>query len=123
MMTNEFSSDLELIHIRETDLDLELTNFTPTSTLNMGHDGPWDTDTAPLATGICSTGNGERATPQYIGGTALFTLIVGLTMAAFLLMIDSTILVTVSYSEIFNASTQMTRPFPQLPTPSTLWMT
>ncbi|RFU26308.1 hypothetical protein B7463_g10033, partial [Scytalidium lignicola] len=36
----------------------------------------------------------EENTPQYLRGTPLYTLVVGLTMAAFLLMIDSTVLVT-----------------------------
>lgn len=110
-MTNDLSFDLELIHIREVDIDLELTSFTSIPTLGTDHDEPWATDTAQLATGIPSTGIGQRPlllnevdTPQYIRGTALYTLIVGLTMAAFLLMIDSTILVTVSQSEYLKAS-------------------
>ena len=45
-----------------------------------------------------ATINGDKADDvQYIAGLPLLALIIGLTLAAFLLMIDSTILVTVSH--------------------------
>lgn len=92
-MTNDFSSDLELIQITDTHLDLELRYFPSHSTFASGHDGAWATDeTQPAPEIPCN----EAHAPQYISGAALYTLVVGLTMAAFLLMIDSTILVTVS---------------------------
>ena len=44
----------------------------------------------------------ESNTAQYLKGPALYQLVIGLMMAAFLLMIDSTILVTVGGSGRFR---------------------
>ncbi len=52
----------------------------------------------------------DNEVPEHVGGLALTGLMIGLTMAAFLLMIDSTILVTVSN---LRSSTRDKQPEPQ----------
>ena len=66
--------------------------------------------------------NGERDNAQCVSGFNLYTLVIGLMMAAFLLMIDSTILVTVGKSKssssapklIFQAIPSITSTFDSL---------
>lgn len=53
-----------------------------------------DSDSIPNALPPISPGN-NADNGQYLSGIPLFTLLAGLSMAAFLLMIDSTVLVTV----------------------------
>lgn len=105
-MADIFDSNVELTRIRENftfldssssdtfDRDEQIQHFEESTLFGISDGRPRTESVLPSVIEPLNVGNTEAS--QYIRGTALFTLIVGLTMAAFLLMIDSTILVTVS---------------------------
>ena len=103
------------------DLDMELTNMAgndlgresrpSTSTSNFATDDalPYIIEGTASTTQLASEGNGinsdEADALQYVSGFSLHSLVVSLTMAAFLLMIDSTILTTVTLPETWKLLT------------------
>lgn len=99
-ITQQEDLDFQLRHLSRNDLDLRLKRF---SDIYTGQALPWVADNTGFTSQPTREEN-EEATinsdeddgVQYVAGFALYALVAGLTMASFLLMIDSTILVTVS---------------------------
>ena len=92
--------DMELTTMGESYPNTHVRPSTSTSNFETGAPLPDITERTASTTQLASAENGinsdEADTLQYVSGFSLHTLVLSLTMAAFLLMIDSTILTTVS---------------------------
>ena len=119
LMASNF--DMELTTMGEIYPDMHLRPSTSTSNFETGAPLPDNIETRASTTQLASAENGinsdEADTLQYVTGFSLHTLVLSLTMAAFLLMIDSTILTTVSPflgPEILSNLTYLNQAIPKI---------